>query len=272
MKHNIAVCLVSNRYLDEDYIEEWCEHYYNLGFDFIYILEDLNGRELKFIDMPYIKDKVDNNKMLIEQIPHRNQWSTYPIFYKDHKTEFNWCAIFDSDEFLILNKHKNIQDFINDSKFKDADVITINWKNYTDNEKLYKEPGTVKERFTTPAKCSKNIIETKIIVRGNLASTNFFIGHCCIANNNPSRTVFCSGDHYTKMNPFHLIDYSVASLNHYYSKSTEEFIKRKSIGRLDIPSRSFYDSLIDFINAYYNINERTLEKDKMFEDALNKLK
>ena len=141
-----------------------------------------------------------------------------------------------------------------------------------DNEKLYKEPGTVKERFTTPAKCSKNIIETKIIVRGNLASTNFFIGHCCIANNNPTRTVFCSGDHYIKMDPFHLIDYSVASLNHYYSKSTEEFIKRKSIGRLDIPSRSFYDALIDFINAYYNINERTTEKDKMFEDALNKLK
>ena len=74
------------------------------------------------------------------------------------------------------------------------------------------------------------------------------------------------------MDPFHLIDYSVASLNHYYSKSTEEFIKRKSIGRLDIPSRSFYDSLIDFINAYYNINERTPEKDKMFEDALKKLK
>ena len=63
MKHNIAVCLVSNRYLDEDYIEEWCEHYYNLGFDFIYILEDLNGRDLKFIDMPYIKDKVNNNKI-----------------------------------------------------------------------------------------------------------------------------------------------------------------------------------------------------------------
>ena len=74
------------------------------------------------------------------------------------------------------------------------------------------------------------------------------------------------------MDPFHLIDYSVAALNHYYSKSTEEFIKRKSIGRLDIPSRSYYSSLLDFINAYYNINERTLEKDKMFEEALKKLK
>lgn len=273
MKHNIAVCLVSNRYLDEDYIEEWCEHYYNLGFDFIYILEDLNGMDLKFIDMPYIKDKVDNNKMLIEQIPHRNQWHTYPIFYNKYKTEFNWCGIFDSDEFLILNKHKNIQEFINEPIFKNADVITVNWRNYGDNGKLYKEFGTVKERFTTLSKSKKDIVETKIIIKGNLQLTKFYIGHCCIANNDPYKTVFCNGEHYTKMDPFHKVDYSVAALNHYYTKSTEEFIKRKSIGRLDDPGKSWYNTFKDdFIPAYYNNSERTPEKDKMFEEALNKLK
>ena len=274
MKHNIAVCLVSNRYLDEDYIEEWCEHYYNLGFDFIYILEDLNGRDLKFIDMPYIKNKVDKDLMLIEQIPHRNQSQTYQIFYNDHKSEFNWCAIFDSDEFLILNNHKNIQEFINDVKFKDADVITICWKWYGDNNKLYKEPGKIVERFTESVR-NKNdgdYAPTKIIIKGNLENTSFYIGHCCISNNNPNRTIFCSGDHYAKLDPFHKIDYSVASLNHYFSKSTEEYIKRKSIGRLDVLSYSCYDALKNFITDYYNINEKTPEKDKMFEKALNELK
>lgn len=271
MNKPISVCVVTNMFFDEDYIIEWCEHYYNIGFERIYILEDLNGRDRKFIDLQYMKNKVNEDKMIIEQIPHQNQWRTYPEFYEKHKYEFSWCGIFDSDEFLVLNKHKNIKEFLNDPLYENADVITVNWRMFADNDHLYKTEGTVVERFPEPAEY-KDPAETKILIKGGLKETVFFIGHCCIANGNPYRTVFCSGDHYTRMNPYHKNDYSVAAINHYYTKSTEEFINRKTHGRLDIPEQTDREAFPAFITAYFNIAEDTPEKRKMFNEAMSKLK
>ena len=45
------------------------------------------------------------------------------------------------------------------------------------------------------------------------------------------------------MRALYNIDYSVAVLNHYRTKSTEEFIYRRSVGRIDIPNLSYYDNL-----------------------------
>jgi len=263
----IAACVVSNYYLDCDYIEEWCEHYYNIGIDVIYILEDVNGRTERFADMPYITEKLEAGKMIIEEIKHQNQYLTYPEFYQKHKNEFSWCCIFDSDEFLFLNKHSNIKEFLNDPVFIDTDVITVNWRWFGDNGNIYKTDGKVVDRFPKPAE-DQSSIETKVIVKGGLQKTDFMIGHCCIANNNPCRTKFCDGSPYTRMNPFHEVNYEYAALNHYYTKSTEEFIKRKSLGRLDIITQSYKTAFIGFEKTYWKYCERTPEKENMFNEAM----
>lgn len=271
---NVRVCMITNRYLDEDYIEEWCENYYRLGFTFIYLLEDLYGNVdgKLFIDMPYIKDKVDKGLMSIIGIENRvNQWDLYPWFYNNTKNQYDWCALFDSDELLTLNKHKTIQDFLNDDSldFNACDVIQISWKNFTDNGYTHKQNGLVRDIFTEWKE--KNVIETKIILRGGLETTKFFIGHACIPNNNLNRIKYSDGTVIGRFSPFHAANYEIASLNHYYCKSTEEFIKRKSMGRLDIPNWSRTKALEGFMGDYFNISEKTDEKVAMFNNMFSEL-
>jgi len=219
--------------------------------------------------MPYIKDKVDSGKMIIDEIKHQTQRTTYPAFYEKYKSEFSWCCIFDSDEFLILNKHSNIKEFLNDQMFSDADAITVNWRLFGDNGNIYKTEGKVVDRFPNPG-ADQDTVETKVIVRGNLQNTDFMIGHCCIVNNNPVRTKFCDGTPYIKMDPFHKVNYEYAALNHYYTKSTEEFIKRKSIGRLDIITQTHKRAFTEFIKAYWQHCEKTPEKENMFNEAMKR--
>lgn len=41
----IALACITNYLIDHEYIEEYCEHYFKLGFDRIYLLDDIHGKD-----------------------------------------------------------------------------------------------------------------------------------------------------------------------------------------------------------------------------------
>ena len=59
-------------------------------------------------------------------------------------------SFFDFDEFLELNSHKNIKEYLNDKRFKNCSNIKINWLTFSDNNLLYYENIPVQKRFTKP--------------------------------------------------------------------------------------------------------------------------
>jgi hypothetical protein len=272
----VALCLIANYYLESDYIIEYCEYYFGLGIDTIYILDDLNGREERLIDIPYIKEKADEGKIVYTGVQnHPTHWQLYPWFYNNFKDKFDWCCFFDCDEFLYLPVHKGIKEFINDEKlgFNDnCDVIQVSWRIYGDNGFTHKPDGKVRDNFRGKPYV-KNKCENKVIVHGGLQNLKMFIGHAAIDGNHAERIKYSNGSIRYAYDPFFLNpDYSVAALEHYGTKSAEEYIKRKLEGNPDTPQIPIVQLFPDYRKSFFELNESTPEKEAMFDEAFKKLK
>ena len=271
-----AVCCITNYSLEKDYIEEWCEHYFNIGFNLIYMIDDAKFQKHLLPEIPYIKSCIDSGKIkYIVSKDHTSQQKLYESFYKEHGNEFLWCGIFDTDEFLTLMRHSSIQDLVNDEKlnFSNTDVIQFCWREFGDDEIICKQDKPVKETFKKIIPLLKNdgTIECKVLIHGGLKNVEFMIGHCAVSNKRYDRIKFCDGSVIGKKTPFHTADYAIAALDHYVTKTIEEYAYRKSHGRLDVPDKSLDECMREAKNLFFRRNKWSIEKENKFNEVKHKL-
>ncbi len=256
---DIIICSIIKN--EVEYLKEWLDYHFNLGFDKI-ILGDNNdkGEELyQFIHQEY-KDKV-------VFVDVRGQQGVQKPFYNwvIKTIPYEWCAFIDLDEFITFNensKYQNIKDFLKKDPY--ARAYKLNWMIYGDDNHITKTEGNVLDRFKTPlplvyntykeipeqAHC-KSILHKEI--QGQFISNPHTIVECdsyC----QPDGTFLKSGS------PFNLnMDYSTLYIRHYYTKSLEEWIKNKM-------GRSYADYVrseeVDYypLSVYFKYNEYNEEK------------
>ena len=209
MNMNVAlVCIAKN---EDEYINEWIEYNLYLGFDKIFIYNN----DWKFdIDSPFI-----------ETIPiegRGKQEYVYNNFLEYYKDEYNWVAFFDVDEFLVLKKHDNIKDFLQD--YSEFNGVAINWHLFGDNNQ--EQPTndySVLKRFTRRGLTMDRHI--KCIVKPN--AINKYKVHCPLEDE-------VVDTHKNKIfGPFNnnATD-DIAQLNHYFVKTFWEWERKKKRGRV----------------------------------------
>ena len=106
------VCIARN---EDRYINEWIEYHLRLGFDHIFVYVDL----WKF-------DSVWDNVTVIQVSRLKYRYPQIPVYNEALETlypEYDWVAIFDVDEFLVLKIHNNIKEFLADKTCS----VGINW-------------------------------------------------------------------------------------------------------------------------------------------------
>ena len=159
----IVICaLAKNEHL---YINEWVEHYVNLGFDKIYIYDNDD------LDKPYIKDFIDPKyleKCVIKNIRGQQrpklQHDIYTGFYAKYGKTFDWCLFCDIDEFLV--GIENIHSFLMQPQFKKALQIRIKWRLFGDSGLIERDMSkSVMETFTQVVKSS---LHRNLVQKGNL--------------------------------------------------------------------------------------------------------
>ena len=189
--------------------------------------------------------------------------------YQTYNKKYDWIAFYDIDEFLQIKDYKSINKFLSSSKFKKCQSIIINWKYFGDNNKLYYEPKPLSERFTNPfyfTNENMNINKyltsaAKTIVRGGLNIIWQLFPH--YLNN----TINCRPDGKILKDYFSYPQYSIAYINHYTTKSTEEFIERLNKG--DVILKVNDDYLKErIINYYFFLNTKTIEKMNLLKEKL----
>ena len=258
MERDVIICAIAKH--ENDYIEEWSKHHFNIGFDKIYIIDDNEDDYPNISKIPYINQQINNDKLTIIKLKdictseNYRQMNIYSNFY----TQFNfqWCLFIDIDEFLILNKHNNIKDYLNQDWCKNACCINFVWKQFGDNEKIFKEKGLVVDRFPIPSKkfitYNNNEIEHKIIIRKiNNASISMLNPHMAYIKGNVENLKYYenNGTLCKSISPYSIINYDDIQLNHYYTKSMEEYVKTKlKRNRIDI--NILYDT-----NFYWNVSK-----------------
>ena len=142
---------------------------------------------------------------------------------------------------------------MNNQKFKNCDNIHINYKDFGDSDLLSYDNRTLVKRFNKNYRYSSSM---KSFVRGRLKNAkmnihrSYNIKNFCNSEGQPENP----GEYFT--NSF---TNKSAIINHYITKSTEEFYNRliKGWPHVKYNSLDYYNFVDDRIRIYFDLNEVT---------------
>ena len=259
----VVICaLAKNEHL---YINEWVNHYAKLGFDKIYLYDNDDIKNPK-----YIGDYIEN-KDLVEiinvrgQVRESLQHDIYTEFYNTHS--FDYCLFCDIDEFLV--GIADIHEFLKD---KTCEQIRVRWRLFGDDELLERDMSkSVMETFTRQVTTTykRNLTgkcnlyrQGKAIVKGNLPNVVIRSPHFAsygtrdeilpseLPSGKPCKSLVTIMEDYTEEKVY---------LNHYMTKSLREFLDQK-FRRTD----AVFGNTID-MKYYWRVNKMTLEKQQYIQ-------
>ena len=259
------VCLCTLGKQENRYIREFVEHYKNYGVDKIYLYDNNDIKGEKFEDV--INDYIE--KGIVEIINFRGK--KRPIYrimnncYRKNYKKYNWLIFYEIDEFIYLKDFKNIKLFLNNSRFNNCQKVQLNWNFHTDNNLLHYDNRSLKIRFpeilpSLKGKKKDGPIGIKTILRGHIPNIRINCIHklnknlqACDGFGNPKKPLGIVTD---------ISDLDYYYIDHYYSKSTEEFINKLNKG-----DALFYDNRMERIETYFSQNKISREKIDYFENS-----
>jgi hypothetical protein len=252
------MCTIGKK--ENKYIREFVSHYKNYGIDKIFLYDNNDIYDENFYDI--LSDYIENDfvKIIDYRGKIRPQLDSYKDCYRKHYRKYNWFIFYDIDEFIFLKDYKNIKDFLNQKKFNKCQRIQLNWIFHTDNNLLYYENKSLAERFPerelkAKGKKKGGVQGIKSMMRGNInidvEDVHFLsrkVQSCDgLGNFKDIQTIVTN-----------VSDFYYYYIDHYYCKSTEEFINKilKSDGCHHVD-----DNLrLLKLKVYFSINKITKEK------------
>jgi hypothetical protein len=232
---------------EEKYVDEWIQYYlYGLGFTKIYIYDNSDENSLKDLPKKYKNVAVIHFPGKVKQLEAYNDWLTKNKALPNEE-RVKWCALFDTDEFLVLKKHANITEFLREyCSSPDTGGIAINWYLYGDSNLKESTNEPVTKRFTWRGS-NVNEITKAIIQCENTKTINDI--HGMNEYTNQARLKDTAGKTLNAgLNPGGPTN--VAVINHYFSKTRPEYEIKRARGKADrtnIRKNSEFDS--------HNLNE-----------------
>lgn len=274
----VALCAIAKN--ENLYIREWVEWYKNLGISkiFLYDNNELDGERFEDVINDYIEEgfvEIIDRRGIIKTVSTDKdgqtlQGLTFKDCFYNHYKEFDYMCFFDIDEYLeIYNTYKDLNDFLHD--FDEFDGIRVQWKMYGDNDKLYYENKPLYKRFKKESNASYDR-HVKQILNCNKKFDDelFFCAHGVFnkkynfvnVNKESIKNVYMDSIAHNNLSVF---------LNHFFSKSTEEFLKRKynkPSAVTGINNKRNFN--IDFLkNQYFEHNKKTEEKERFIDIFIN---
>jgi len=267
MSLNVALIAIGRR--ENLYAREFVEHYKNLGFANVIIMDNNYDGEEHFEEV--LQDYIDEGFVIIED--YRNkikiQMKGYTEMYAKYKNEYDWIAFYDFDEFLILPRHRDISDYL--SIFpEDCQAVLVNWLCMTDNNLVHYDPRPLMERFTEAMPLDRFVqysfpdnCHVKSIIRGKLDIT---FGGNPHTTDTPLIAYNASGIK-CENRPWQPMDYRIAILKHFTTKTIEEWVTRKL--QVGTPDRNPEQFLPFYKDRFFKINQMTPEKEEFLKSVNN---
>lgn len=236
------VAIIKN---EGQYIEEWVRYHIVAGVQKFYLYNNDssdNTEEVlkKYIDAGYV-DLIPFPGVAMQLLAYNDA-----IYRFKHKTRY--MAIIDADEFLYsCNKRMSVRDEVADifSSFPQAGGIAVNWRMFGSSG-LLKKPirGGVLDNFLYRAKedgkgnnCIKTIVNPRRVYKyEHVHFPTYLMGFYSVDEN--GNKVNGWSNEITEINKIRI--------NHYFTKSKEEWIVRRSMGKADYKDRSQIRTLQEF--------------------------
>ena len=262
--NDIKVCVCTLGKNENRYIREFVQHYENYGVDkiFLYDNNDEDGEKFDEILSDFIQ------KGFVEVMNWRGKYQALMKImndcYQRNYESYDWLIYFELDEYIHLANYTSVKPFLNLPKFKECQVLYLNLICHTDNNLLYYDNRSLAERFPKPVPKYKKggyRLEIKSIVRGHIPNLTVESNHIC-----NKKLINCNG--YGNSNRYYYDafsnqnDYKNFYIDHYYSKSTEEFINKINKGD---PLKNTLEFKMEKVSKYFSQSEITQEKINFIE-------
>jgi hypothetical protein len=205
---NVAlVCIARN---EDNYIGEWLDYNFKLGFDRVFVYQD--RWECRVQDPRVVKIDMDDTG-------NHRQVASYNRFVREMSSGFTHAAFFDVDEFLVLKKHSGVHDFL--KEYEDCQSLGINWVHFGDNgiERVVDGEYGVVKRFTMRRRSVSDGVKN-ILKLDKGVGMSLHHPHCPWSSTD--RTLHEGAGNENGQD-------DVAQLNHYYCKTMQEFVEKKMI-------------------------------------------
>ena len=234
----LGICAIVRN--EEAYLDEWLEFHRMIGVEhfFIYDNGSTDGSILKLRQSPHA-DRIT----IIDWANFLSGWEgvTGPMGRMQRLAMLHcvanyghvaqWLGFIDVDEFLYPATAASLLDIL--AEYDDLESLSVYWSMFGTSSNVDKPEGLVAENYTqrrrTPAGSEKNLCRVKSIVRPR-AVTGVHNTHTLILRNGypeswtEKRVHIGHADH----RPQHFSD-EVLRINHYYSKSSEEYHARRAV-------------------------------------------
>ena len=216
----LSICSI---FRDESkYLREWVTFHALQGCEKFFLYQNRSVDDWQSVLQPYI------NKGIVEVIdwpyPPPAQVQAYQNCIDNHIGEYDWISFIDIDEFLFSPSHDTVTEVL-DSFPADWQAVAVNWICFGSSGKQEWEDIPVIERFTwrKPAEIPSNHY-VKPIVRMNKHFTIDDPHYANVPTFTPSgRRNF--GSHSIPH------EHDILRINHYGSKSRQEWVKRQLLGK-----------------------------------------
>ncbi|MBR1420179.1 MAG: glycosyltransferase family 2 protein [Selenomonadaceae bacterium] len=255
-ENEVALVLIVKN--ESRYIKEWLEYHYRIGVDKFYIYNnDSDDRsELLKILEPWI----DAGVVDFEDASGKyRQMPVYNDAIERHRFDCRYMGFIDTDEFIYIKTGQTLPEFLHDHFGISDDIagLSMNWRMFGTSGLEKYEPIDVIERFTrrAPDNYYENLhIKTianprRIFYMPFPHNAQYMIySECCDEN------LFFVRNPANERNPSDKIQ-----VNHYYTKSVEEYSQKYSRGRADCPlDRNEMQAFKQELNIVEDIGLRNL--------------
>ncbi len=246
----VYLSIVSIAKNEGPYIKEWIEYHKLVGVERFYFYDNESTDNTREVLEPYIQDGTviyNYIKGKCLQVP------AYIDAIVKYKNQTRWMAIIDLDEYIVPTEKDNIPDFLKD--YEKYPAVGLNWVMFDSNghkTKPISEGGLVTANYTRVMKnydcrtnCHiKSIVDPKKVIaiynphyaeyekNQYAVNENFEVIYGVFTNSHSSQKI---------------------RINHYHSKSKEEYIQKTQRGNADSTvKRTFFDTNLNFPEYSYD--------------------
>lgn len=218
-----TVCVVAILKGEEPFLDEWILYHRMLGVDHFFLYDDDEAAPLKDFLTPHSEYvTVIPWYGRADALPGRDrQTKAYCHALQHNASAYEWMAIIDGDEFIVLRKHTDLKQFLND--FPTAGAISLHWHVFGHNG-YYDDPtglitASLTRRMYLPNRNVKSITRTSSI--DEITSAHF----CHI--NQGARVDANNREYKEAMYPGKT---DIAHINHYQCRSFTRWMDRVTRG------------------------------------------
>ncbi len=207
------------------YMQEWLDYHISMGVKHFYIYDNESDDNLHEVLTRYIEKGIVTYTFWPGKAQQR---PAYNDALKKYKHDTRWLAVIDIDEFICTTNKVSLDSFL--IEYEPYPALAIHWLLFDSNGYTYRQQGSVLENFTRVHKnytLEAGNSHVKCIVNP-LEVLKFSVhNHEYIDNKNAVNECFemMIGNY-----GFDTIRMEKIRINHYYSKSKEEFLAKVDRG------------------------------------------